>query len=216
MLIVSEIFYSIQGEGTRTGLPCIFIRLQGCKLRCKWCDTPYALKFKGDGKPMKLKDIILSVKKFGCNLIQITGGEPLNQENVLKLMELLCDEKFIVTIETSGAFDISKIDKRVIKILDIKCPGSGMSKLNIYDNIKFITKKDEIKFVIASKTDFEWALDVIETYMLFKKTKNILFSPVFNYLEPVTLAEWLMESKIPARLQLQIHKFIWESNKRGV
>ena len=216
ILNISEIFYSIQGEGTRAGMPCVFIRLQGCKLRCKWCDTPYALKFKGEGIEMSFRDILVSVKKFNCKFIQITGGEPLNQDNSLELMNLLCENKYSIALETSGAFDISKVNKKVIKIMDIKCPGSGMVKLNKYENLEYITKKDEIKFVIADKYDFDWAIDIINRYKIHKKTKNILLSPAFELLEPVDLANWLLECKIDARLQLQIHKFIWEPNKRGV
>ncbi|TAL70541.1 MAG: radical SAM protein [Bacteroidetes bacterium] len=215
-LNVSEIFYSIQGEGTRAGLPCVFIRLQGCKLRCKWCDTPYALKFNGDSSKMTFSEIIESVKKFGCKFIQITGGEPLNQENVIPFMKLLCDKKLTVSLETSGAFDVSEVDKRVIKIMDIKCPASGMVKLNKFENINYINKKDEIKFVIADRKDFDWAMEIIKQYKLTKKTTNILFSPAFDIIEPVTLANWLLESNIKARLQLQIHKYIWEPNTRGV
>ncbi len=216
MLNISEIFYSIQGEGTRAGLPYVFIRLQGCKLRCKWCDTPYALKLKGEGELMTIDKIISVIKSYQCNFIQITGGEPLHQENVCQLMKMLCTRKYTVVLETSGAVDISMVDKRVIKIMDLKCPGSDMVKLNKFENLNYITKKDEIKFVIADKSDFDWAIGIIEKFELFNITKNLLFSPAFNIVEPETLATWLLESEKPVRLQLQIHKYIWEPNKRGV
>ncbi|OGU17843.1 MAG: hypothetical protein A2X63_01505, partial [Ignavibacteria bacterium GWA2_35_8] len=178
--------------------------------------TPYALKFKGEGNSMEIEKIMKIIKSYNCNFIQITGGEPLHQENVIYLMKILCTQKYSVALETSGAVDISNVDSRVIKIMDLKCPASGMAKLNKFENLKYITKKDEIKFVIADKSDFDWAVVIIEKYQLFKITENILFSPAFNIVEPDTLAKWLLKSGIPARLQLQIHKYIWEPNKRGV
>jgi 7-carboxy-7-deazaguanine synthase len=215
-LNISEIFFSIQGEGTRAGLPCVFVRLQGCKLRCKWCDTPYALKLKGEGVIMTINEIISAIKSYKCKFVQITGGEPLHQENVYQLMAELCSQKFTVALETSGAVDISNVDKRVYKIMDIKCPGSGMSKLNKFANINYITKKDEIKFVVADKTDFDWALTIIKKYQLFNNTENILISPAFKNVVPERLSGWILNSKLPVRLQLQIHKYIWKPDRRGV
>jgi 7-carboxy-7-deazaguanine synthase len=213
---ISEIFYSIQGEGTRAGLPCVFVRFQRCKLRCRWCDTPYALKFKGEGISLSAKEIIEKIEKFHCNLIQITGGEPLHQENTIPFMKELCNLKYSVMLETGGSEDISEIDKRVVKIMDLKCPGSKMLKFNNYENIKYLNKKDEIKFVIADKNDFDWAVDTVNKYRLTEKVSAVLFSPVFQSLKPEKLAAWILKSNLPLRLQLQIHKYIWDPNKRGV
>ncbi len=216
IFIISEIFFSIQGEGTRAGLPCIFIRFQGCKLRCSWCDTPYALKFKGEGKIMSSDKIIEKIGKFSCKLVQITGGEPLHQDNTILFMKELCDLNYTVLLETSGSEDISKIDKRVIKIMDLKCPGSKMQQFNNYDNIKYLKKKDEIKFVVSDKKDFDWAQKIIKKYKLKEKVSAVLLSPAFQSMNSRKLAEWILKSGLDVRIQLQIHKFIWDPGQRGV
>lgn len=214
-LNIFEIFYSIQGEGTRAGLPCIFIRLSGCNLRCKWCDTIYA-QSEYNGNYITFKDIINKVKTFNCNFIEFTGGEPLLQENIIPLIDFFIKEKYTVAIETNGSFMINKLCKDVIKIMDIKCPDSGMSANNLFENFNYITKNDEIKFVIASKKDFEWSNQVIEKFNLLDKTNNILFSPVEDCFHIQELAELILNTNSKYRLQIQMHKIIWDKNKRGV
>jgi 7-carboxy-7-deazaguanine synthase len=213
---LSEIFFSIQGEGTRAGLPCIFIRLQGCKLRCIWCDTKYALKDNEAELVLTGEEIISKVKSYNCNLIQFTGGEPLQQKEIIPLMKYFCDKDFLVTIETNGHEDIKELDNRIVKIMDIKCPGSHMEEFNNYDNFNYLNSHDEIKFVIADRNDFEWAKKIIKKYSLFEKTNTILFSPVYGTMEPAILSKWILEDNLKVRLQLQIHKFIWSPETRGV
>lgn len=213
---ISEIFYSIQGEGSRAGRPCVFIRFQGCELRCEWCDTPYALEIKQEEKLMSLEEIIESVEKYDCSFVMLTGGEPLYQKGVNQLIEWFCDNKFEVVIETNGHQSIAAVDRRANFVMDIKCPGSAMQKFNNYDNIKYLKKTDEVKFVIKSREDFDFSIEIIKKYNLNEIVDNILFSPVFRELEPVILAGWILDSKMNIRMQLQIHKFIWHPNKRGV
>jgi 7-carboxy-7-deazaguanine synthase len=215
-LNISEIFYSIQGEGTRAGLPCVFVRLQGCNLRCTWCDTPYALEIKQIEQIMTFREILEHIKSFNCNFIEFTGGEPLVQSNSIDLMNYLIENGYTVAIETSGSKLIDKLHPEIIKILDIKCPASNMSKFNKIENLKYLNKKDEIKFVISDHGDFDWAMDYISRNNTFAITENILFSPVFGKLEPIVLSQWILATHLPIRLQLQIHKFIWEPDKRGV
>ncbi len=215
-LNISEIFYSIQGEGTRAGLPCVFVRLQGCNLRCVWCDTPYALEIKQIEQIMTFQEILERINSFNCNFIEFTGGEPLVQSNSIDLMNYLIENGYTVAIETSGSKLIDKLHPEIIKILDIKCPASNMSKFNKIENLKYLNKKDEIKFVISDRGDFDWAMDYISRNNTFAITENILFSPVFGKLEPIVLSQWILATHLPIRLQLQIHKFIWEPNKRGV
>ncbi len=215
-LNISEIFYSIQGEGTRAGLPCVFVRLQGCNLRCVWCDTPYALEIKQIEQIMTFQEILERINSFNCNFIEFTGGEPLVQSNSIDLMNYLIENGYTVAIETSGSKLIDKLHPDIIKILDIKCPASNMSKFNKIENLKYLNKKDEIKFVISDRGDFDWALDYISRNNTFAITENILFSPVFGKLEPIELSQWILATHLPIRLQLQIHKFIWEPKKRGV
>lgn len=212
-LVVNEIFFSIQGESSWAGLPCVFVRLTYCDLRCIWCDTQYAFY---EGTEMTIDEIIEKVRSYNCKLVEITGGEPLLQENSLKLMKRLCDENFTVLLETGGHKDISKVDSRVHIIMDIKCPGSKMVHKNRWENIDHLDKKDEVKFVIKDRTDYEWAKEVIKKFNLAEKVGTILFSPVFGEIEPVTLAGWILEDKIPVRFQLQIHKYIWSPETRGV
>lgn len=213
---ISEIFYSIQGEGTRVGRPCVFVRFQGCELRCDWCDTPYALEIKQKEQLMNLEEITQEVEKYECKFVMLTGGEPLYHKGVKELINWFCDNNFEVVIETNGHQSIAEIDKRANFVMDIKCPGSKMEKFNNYENFKHLKKNDEVKFVILNREDFDFAIDIIRKYELNNIVDNILFSPVFGVLEPVTLAEWILKEKINVRLQLQIHKFIWHPGKRGV
>ncbi len=213
---ISEIFYSLQGEGTRAGLPCVFVRLQGCNLRCVWCDTEYALTVKEGGKEMTGREIIDRVKSYNCNFVEFTGGEPLLQKNVLPMMKYFCDEGCTVALETDGNMDVVSVDSRVIKVMDLKCPGSGMAKLNRYENIDKLNPHDEVKFVVANRTDYDFARDLIEKYSLIDKVAAILISPVHGEIDNTELAEWIKADCLPARLQLQMHKFIWGPDARGV
>jgi len=212
MLKVNEIYYSIQGESTKAGLPCVFIRLTYCNLRCTYCDTEYAFY---DGKDKSIDDIISEVKKFNCNLVEVTGGEPLVQDESIDLMKRLCEEGYEVLLETGGSLPIVKIDDRVKIILDLKCPSSGMMKKNLYENIKHLKEIDEVKFVIGSREDYEWSKEQITKYKLNEKCE-VLFSVVFGELEPLQLVEWITEDKLNVRFQLQMHKFIWHPEEKGV
>ena len=213
MLKVNEIYYSVQGESTAAGLPCVFVRLTYCNLRCTYCDTEYAFY---DGKDLSISDIIDEVKKYNCNLVEITGGEPLFQmDECLELMKQLCDYGFNVMIETSGSLTIKDMDPRVKIIMDLKCPSSGMVKKNLYDNINYLKPTDELKFVIGNREDYDWTLDIINKYKLTNKCE-ILFSVVFGKLEPVQLVNWILEDNLKVRFQLQMHKYIWHPEKKGV
>jgi len=211
-LKVNEIFYSIQGESSFTGLPCVFVRLTYCNLRCSFCDTEYAFF---EGTEMTVDEIVDEVSRFGCRLVEITGGEPLIQANVHPLMRKLSDNGFQVLLETAGHMDISQVDERVHRIMDVKCPTSNESEKMLWENINYLTIKDEVKFVIGDKTDFDYAVDIIEKYKLNDKV-GILLSPVFNKIDNLTLAGWILENKVPIRMQLQMHKYIWKPDKRGV
>lgn len=215
-LNISEIFYSLQGEGSRAGLPCIFVRTQGCRLRCSWCDTAYALELKQSELMMSPNEIMNIIKSYKCRFVEFTGGEPLEQEGVYELMSHLCDEDYNVAVETSGYILLDKVDPRVIKILDIKCPGSGMHKKNNYDNISLLNLHDEVKFVIASREDYDFAKSVIIKYNLHQRVSNVLMSPAFYELETRQLAEWILADFLPVRMQVQMHKYIWHPDKRGV
>jgi 7-carboxy-7-deazaguanine synthase len=214
-LRISEMFLSIQGESTAAGMPCTFIRLQGCGLRCSWCDTAYALEMAEPSRHITFDEIIASVESFGCNLVEITGGEPLEQEQVHGLMSMLCDKGYRVMIETGGYLDVKNIDRRVKKILDLKCPSSGMVKKNLMTNIEFLTSDDEVKFVIGTEEDYEWTKGVVNDHRLSEKCA-VLLSPVFGVMHPAELSHWLLRDRLDARLQLQIHKFIWPPEQRGV
>jgi len=213
---ISEIFFSIQGESSLAGLPCVFIRLQGCNMRCVWCDTDYSLDVKVKGQLLSIEEIEQIVEKYNCNYICVTGGEPLMQSGTPKLLSYFCEKNYRVSLETNGYYNLSGIDSRVKKVVDFKCPDSGMSKLNNFDNIDYITDNDEVKFVIASKEDYEWSKEVIVKYKLLDRTDNILMSVVFGKVEPKELAEWILSDGLKVRFQLQLHKFIWEPNRRGV
>lgn len=209
---INEIFLSIQGESTHVGRLCLFIRTTGCNLRCTYCDTEYA--FYG-GKEMTIPELIDIVRKSGVNLIEITGGEPLMQDDLPELVDMLLSENYEVLVETGGSIDIGTISANAIKILDLKCPSSGMMDKNIYDNINKLGAKDEVKFVIGTKEDFDWAVAIIKKYRLDTKV-TVLFSPVFDELKPVQLAEWILKDKPNVRMQLQLHKYIWEPDMQGV
>ena len=212
MLEVTEIYKSVQGESTYMGLPCVFIRLTGCNLRCVWCDTPHAFH---DGKKLSIHQIIDKVKSYDINLVEITGGEPLLQKEVFPLMESLLKNKFKVMLETSGSLAINNVPAKVIKIIDLKCPGSGEENKNLWENLNHLTSTDEIKFVIADKTDYEWSKKVLQDYELDKKVP-VLFSPVFEKLKLKDLTEWILEDNLPVRLHTQLHKYIWDQKTIGV
>lgn len=202
---LTEIFYSIQGEGRATGRPCVFVRLSRCNLRCTWCDTTYS--FTG-GTKHSIDEIVERVRAYGCELVEITGGEPLLQKTVHPLMSRLCDEGFSVMIETSGSLDISPIDPRVHIIMDLKPPGSGEEAKNRYANVEHLKADDEVKFVIADRTDYDWAVAKIAEFDLCQKVSEVVFSPVHASLDPHTLAEWILADRLRVRLGLQIHKYL--------
>jgi 7-carboxy-7-deazaguanine synthase len=210
---VNEIFHSIQGESTWAGNPCVFVRLTGCNLRCTWCDTAYAFY---EGAQMEIAAVIDQVCSYGCKLVEITGGEPMLQKGVHALIEALLQEEFEVLIETSGERDISALDPRVIRIMDLKCPDSGESVRNRWTNIEHLHPRDEVKFVIASRRDYVWARDLITEHRLADRVNAILLSPAFGTIEPSALATWILEDHLPARMQLQMHKYIWDPATRGV
>ncbi|MFL2555828.1 MAG: 7-carboxy-7-deazaguanine synthase QueE [Gammaproteobacteria bacterium] len=204
-LIINEIFYSIQGESSRVGLPTTFIRLTGCPLRCQYCDTEYAFT---DGEKMKIETILDKVKKFPTKYITVTGGEPLAQKSCNKLLESLCNNGYDVSLETSGSIDVSNVDKRIKKIVDIKTPGSSEVEKNNYENLKYLTIRDEIKFVICDRADYVWAKQkIIQEKM--SSVCEICFSPVTETLAPSELANWILEDSLDVRMQIQLHKYLW-------
>jgi 7-carboxy-7-deazaguanine synthase len=211
-LRINEIFFSIQGESSHAGRPCVFVRLTCCNLRCSYCDTEYAF-FEGDFR--SFDQIFEEIETYDCRLVEITGGEPLVQKNVIPFMTMLCDKGYEVLIETGGHMDISLIDSRVVRIMDIKCPGSGESEKVRWENIGHLRPTDEVKFVIADRADYDWARGVIDEYQLNQKC-TVLFSPVFGRMDNVTLVEWILEDRLYVRFQLQMHKYIWHPAKRGV
>lgn len=217
-LKVNEIFYSIQGESTHAGKPCVFVRLTYCNLRCTYCDTEYAFY---SGRDMTVEDAIRTIQSYNCKTVEVTGGEPLLQERVYDLMMRLCDMGFEVLIETGGSLDVEKIDPRVLKIVDMKCPSSGMQDKNYYPNLNKLLPTDELKFVIGDRNDYEWAKALIAQYPHTKQINSILFSPVFGTIEPVSMVNWMLEDKLQTivpniRFQIQLHKVIWSPETRGV
>jgi len=212
-LNIIEIFASVQGETSLSGLPTTFIRLAACNLRCTWCDTNYSF---GRGTPLSLTDILDQTKKNGCRHVCVTGGEPLLQENVFPLMQALADQNYTVSLETGGSLSIEKVDERVITILDIKCPGSGMSHKNLWSNIPLLKSNSQVKFVILDKKDYDYAKEICTKYDLFERLTEVLFSPVFGVLDAKILVEWILEDRLPVRLNLQLHKFIWDPKTKGV
>ena len=213
MLTINEIFYSIQGESTRAGEPCVFVRLTACDLRCSWCDTPYAFH---EGQKMSIDEVAAAVAKHNCSLVEITGGEPLLQEDVYPLMDRLLSTGHTVMLETGGHRPIDRVPRSVLKIVDVKCPGSGEAAKNDWTNLDRLAPHDQVKFVVKDRADYEYAREVIERYRLPQRAQAILMSPVHGVLDPQMLAEWMLADHLPARLQLQLHKFIWEPNTRGV
>jgi 7-carboxy-7-deazaguanine synthase len=212
-LVVNEIFYSVQGESTHAGRPCAFVRLTACNLRCNYCDTEYAFH---EGRKMAVAEVVAQLAGYQCPLVEITGGEPLLQEGVYPLCAALLDSGIQVLIETSGAVDISGLDPRVIRIMDLKCPGSGEAQHNLWSNLTHLTRRDEVKFVISDRTDYEWTRAVITERSLAGRVNAILLSPAFGRIAPASLAAWMLEDRLPARLQLQMHKYIWSPTARGV
>jgi 7-carboxy-7-deazaguanine synthase len=212
-LTINEIYQSIQGESTWAGLPCVFVRLTFCDLRCSYCDTEYAF-YAGTKRPVE--DVLAEVLAFDCPLVELTGGEPLLQKNVLPLMAQLCDAGKTVLIETSGAHDISQIDPRVHRIMDLKTPSSGECARNRVENIPHLTRGDEVKFVLGSREDYEWAREQIATHQLGDRVGTVLLSPVFGKIDPRDIVTWMLADKLPARFQLQMHKFIWDPKTKGV
>jgi 7-carboxy-7-deazaguanine synthase len=217
-LRITEIFHSIQGESTWAGLPCTFVRITGCPLRCVWCDTEYA--FHG-GERLSLDEIVARVAALGTQLVEITGGEPLAHRNAFELVRRLLDRGHTVLVETSGAFDVSALDPRAHKIMDLKCPGSGEVERNLWSNLEHLTSRDEIKFVIADRADYEWAADIVRNRGLGERVRSgtlraILFSPVWDRIEFRELAQWILDDHLPVRFQLQLHKAIWGANVPGV
>lgn len=212
-LTVNEIYTSVQGESTWAGLPCVFVRLTFCDLRCTYCDTEYAF-YAGTKRPVE--EILAEVLAIDCPLVEITGGEPLLQKNVLPLMARLCDAGRTVLIETSGAHDISKIDSRVHRIMDFKTPSSGECARNLASNVAHLNKGDEVKFVLGSREDYEWARAQIAEHQLAERVGAVLLSPVFGKIDPRDIVEWMLADKVPARFQLQMHKFIWDPKTKGV
>jgi 7-carboxy-7-deazaguanine synthase len=217
-LRITEIFHSIQGESTWAGLPCTFVRLTGCPLRCVWCDTEYS--FHG-GEKMSIDDIVARVVAIGTPLVEITGGEPLIHRNAFVLAERLLDRGYTVLVETSGAVDIAPLDPRTHRIMDLKCPDSGESARNLWSNLDHLTERDEVKFVIASRADYEWARDTIRERGLDGRVQEgrlraLLFSPVWGTLDLQQLAEWVLEDRLPVRYQVQLHKIIWGPGVPGV
>ena len=212
-LRVNEIFFSIQGESTWAGCPCVFVRLTGCNLRCQWCDTEYAFY---EGRHLTVGEILEQVRGYGCNLVEVTGGEPLLQKGVHHLFELLLNGGFTVLVETSGERDLSCVDSRVIKIVDLKCPSSGECASNRLSNLEYLSTRDEVKFVIADRCDFDWACEMVNQHQLPRRVGAVLMSPVFGALAPADLANWILHERPPVRMQLQLHKHIWPPDTRGV
>ena len=212
-LKINEIYQSIQGESSWAGWRCIFVRLTACDLRCNYCDTEYAFY---EGKKRPVSEVLAEVLGVDCPLVEITGGEPLLQKNVLPLMRDLCDAGRTVLIETSGAHDISGIDPRVHRIMDLKTPGSGECARTLWSNIAHLEKRDEVKCVIGSREDYQWSRDRVREHGLVERCGGVLFSPIFGRIEPRQIVEWIVEDRLPVRFQLQMHKFIWEPARPGV
>jgi len=209
---INEIFKSIQGETSYAGLPCAFIRVTGCNLRCNYCDTTYAYE---EGNEVSLSTILGSIAGFKTKIVCVTGGEPLSNNDTPFLLEALLDKNYTVLVETNGSYDIRTIPQDAIKIMDIKCPDSNMSHLMDWQNINHLTDLDEVKFIVSSKKDYEWTKDVIRKYSLSEKT-NVLIGTAFGAISPKTVVQWILEDNLDVRFQLQLHKYIWEPLSRGV
>jgi 7-carboxy-7-deazaguanine synthase len=213
VLTINEIFHSIQGESTHAGRPCVFVRLTACDLRCSWCDTPYAFH---EGRKMSVEDVAGRVDGYGCDLVEITGGEPLLQPEVYPLMERLLHEGRTVMLETGGHLSVDRVPDAVIRIIDVKCPGSGEAAKNHWANLDHLRPTDEVKFVIKDRADYEYARDVVARHTLPGRCAAILFSPVHGVQDAKQLAEWVLADRLPVRVQLQTHKYIWDAHTRGV
>jgi 7-carboxy-7-deazaguanine synthase len=213
LLTVNEIFHSIQGESTYAGRPCVFVRLTACDLRCTWCDTPYAFT---EGRKRSLEDVIAEVERYGCDLVEVTGGEPLLQDDVYPLMQSLVDRGLNVLLETGGHRSIERVPSQVVAVVDVKCPGSGEADRMDWANLERLRPHDEVKFVIKDRGDYEYARDVIRRYDLSARAAAVHLSPVHGVMNPRALSEWVLADRLPARVQLQLHKFIWEPDTRGV
>jgi 7-carboxy-7-deazaguanine synthase len=213
MLTVNEIFHSIQGESTHAGRRCVFVRLTACDLRCSWCDTSYAFH---EGRKMDIEAVLAEVERHDCDVVEVTGGEPLLQKDVYPLMERLLDRGKTVMLETGGHIDISRVPRAVIRIVDVKCPGSGEAHRMHWPNLDWLAPHDEVKFVIRDRADYEYAADVLRRHDLGVRTAAVLFSPVHGVMNARTLAEWVLADRLPVRVQLQVHKYIWDPQTRGV
>ncbi|MGD9123939.1 MAG: radical SAM protein [Desulfarculaceae bacterium] len=211
-LLINEMFLSIQGESSWAGWPCAFVRTTGCPLRCRWCDTAYAYE---QGQTMAIAQIVSQVLAWGVSLVEVTGGEPLAQVSAPELLSALCDQGLTVLLETGGSLDIAAVDSRVHIILDIKCPSSGMSQRMLWTNLELLKPRDEAKFVLADRQDYEYARQLVEKHKL-NSGCQVLFSTVFGQIEPSQVVAWILEDRLPVRFQLQMHKYIWPPETRGV
>ena len=211
-LKINEIYYSVQGESTHAGRPCIFIRLTYCNLRCTYCDSEYTFY---EGKDMEITHIMNEIKQWDCNLVEVTGGEPLFQDQCINLLNELVNSNYEVMLETGGSLSISDVPKKVIKIVDFKCPSSTMEKKNLWSIVEDLQPHDEVKFVIGNREDFDWARDRIIEYSL-DKICTLLFSPTFEKIDPQLMVEWILAENLPVRMQMQMHKMIWSRDKQGV
>jgi 7-carboxy-7-deazaguanine synthase len=212
VLRVNEIFHSIQGESTYAGMPCVFVRLTGCNLRCSWCDTEYAFE---EGTAMSVDQVLAEVDRLGCSLVEITGGEPLLQPEALDLMRALLERDYGVLLETGGSLPIESVPRGVVRIVDLKCPGSGESDRNRWENLDQLDSSDQVKFVIRDRADYEWARRVLHERELTKRCA-VLFSPVHGVLDAGELAGWVLADRLPVRVQVQLHKLLWPGVSRGV
>ncbi len=212
MLEVSEIFLSVQGECSRAGRPCAFVRLTGCNLRCTWCDTKYAYE---GGSQMSVDEVLARLDELDCPLVEVTGGEPLAQGNTLELLHRCCDAGYETLLETNGSLDITHVDERVIRIVDFKCPGSGADSKNLWANADALRPHDEVKFVLIDRADYEYAREEVERHRLCEKC-TVNFSPVTDQLEPAMLTGWILKDKLDVRVSLQLHRIIWGERDRGV
>jgi 7-carboxy-7-deazaguanine synthase len=213
LLTINEIFYSVQGESSYAGRPCVFVRLTACDLRCSWCDTTYAFY---EGGKQAIEQVLEQVDRFDCPLVEVTGGEPLLQEDVYPLMQGLLDRGRTVLLETGGHRSTARVPEQVVTILDVKCPGSGEAEKMDWSNLHRLRPHDEVKFVIRDRADYEYARDVIARHNLAHRAAAIHLSPVHDVMHPRTLSEWVLADHLPVRMQLQLHKFIWDPSTRGV
>jgi 7-carboxy-7-deazaguanine synthase len=213
MLTVNEIFYSVQGESTRAGALCVFVRLTACDLRCSWCDTPYAFH---EGSKRSIDDVVAEVERYDCPLVEITGGEPLLQDDVYPLMDRFLTRGRTVMLETGGHRSIARVPRPVVKIVDVKCPASGEAAKNCWENLDALAPHDEVKFVLQDRRDYQFALDVMRRHAVASRCAAVLLAPVHGVLDPQQLSEWMLADRVPARLQLQLHKIIWTPGTRGV